>query len=69
MKIEKERMVIEDTMDRLMESEKGITCGCENPSLRMELHIDGKEMYTTQYACACGNRIIVCTMRKGGSNE
>ena len=30
MKIEKENMTVEDTMDRLIETKDGITCDCGN---------------------------------------
>ena len=59
MRIEKENMTIEDTNDNLKEMEKGITCGCENPSLRMVCHIDGKDFFGYQYKCSCGNLIAV----------
>ena len=35
MKISKERMTVEDTMNRLIETKDGITCGCGNPRLKM----------------------------------
>ena len=57
MKIEKENMTVEDTMDRLIETKDGITCGCGNPSLKMVCHMDGKDFYGYQYSCSCGNSI------------
>ena len=35
MEIKKGRMTVIDTKDNLIETEEGITCGCEKPSLRM----------------------------------
>lgn len=57
MKIEKGNMIIEDTMDRLIETKDGITCGCGKPSLKMVFHIDGTNFYSYQYSCDCGNSI------------
>lgn len=57
MKIEKDRMTVCDTKDNLIETEKGITCGCGNPSLKMVCHIDGVDFYGYQYSCSCGNSI------------
>lgn len=59
MKIEKENMTVEDTMDRLIETKDGITCGCKNPSLKMVCHIDGKDFYSYSYSCDCGNSIVM----------
>ena len=63
MKIEKENMTIEDSKDNLKEMEKGITCGCGNPSLKIVCHIDGREFYGYQYNCQCGNSINVTYKR------
>lgn len=63
MKIEKENMTVEDSRDNLIETEKGITCGCGNPNLRMVCHIDGREWYGYQYNCKCGNAINVTHKR------
>ena len=41
MTIEKGDMTVSDTKDNLIETKDGITCGCENPSLKMTSHIDG----------------------------
>lgn len=58
MKIEKEGMTIEDSMDKLIETEDGITCGCENPILSIVTHIDGRDFYGYTYNCEnCGNVI------------
>ena len=59
MKIEKGNMIIEDTMDRLIETKDGITCGCKKPSLKMVYHIDGTDFYSYSYSCDCGNSIVV----------
>ena len=60
MKIETGRMTIEDTHDNLIETEKGYTCGCGNPNLKMGLHIDGVNFYSYQYTCInCGNSICM----------
>lgn len=64
MKIEKENMTVEDTMDRLVEKEGGITCGCEKPSLKMVYHIDGTDFYSYSYRCDCGNSISVSRKRE-----
>lgn len=57
MQISKERMTVCDTNDNLVETEEGITCGCENPRLKMVCYIDGTDFYGYQYSCACGNSI------------
>lgn len=59
MKIERGLMTIEDTMDRLVETEQGITCGCENPKLKATMFMDGVDYYQNNYACRCGNQIVV----------
>jgi len=59
MKIVKERMTVEDTMNRLIETKDGITCGCGNPSLKMVCHIDGTDFYSYSYSCDCGNSIVM----------
>lgn len=63
MKIESYGAVIEDSNDNLVETEEGVTCGCENPSLRMTCHMDGREFYTYNYQCTCGNSISVTRQR------
>ena len=63
MVIEKENMTVKDTLDKLVETEKGITCGCENPELRMTCHIDGSDFYSCDYQCSCGNAISVTHKR------
>jgi hypothetical protein len=63
MRIEKERMVVEDTMDKLVEIEQGITCGCEKPSLTMTMHLDGTDFYQSNYVCQCGNQISLVVER------
>ena len=63
MRIEKGRMVVEDTMDKLVEKEEGITCGCENPQITMTMHIDGTDFYEYHYVCDCGNQIVVTRKR------
>lgn len=66
MRIEKGRAVIEDTMDNLIETKDGITCGCRIPSLKMTMHIDGVDFYFYGYVCMnCGNRIAM----KVGRND
>lgn len=59
MKIQKDSMTVSDTMDKLIETKEGITCGCENPSLKIVCHIDGSDFYGYQYVCTCGNSISV----------
>lgn len=59
MEIKKGRMTVIDTKDNLIETEEGITCGCEKPSLRMVSHMDGKDFYNYQYQCSCGNSIYM----------
>lgn len=61
--IEKENMKIEDTHNKLVETEKGVTCGCENPDLKMIYHIDAKDFYGYDYKCSCGNAISVTHKR------
>lgn len=63
MKIERGRMTVEDTMDKLVERDNGITCGCDKPILRMTVHMDGTEFSQTNYACTCGNQISVVVKR------
>ena len=63
MKIEKGRIVVEDTMDKLVEKEEGITCGCENPQLRMTMHFDMTECYQNNFVCDCGNQICCVIQR------
>ena len=43
MRIEKGRIKIEDSMDKLVETEHGVACGCKNPSLKMVCHMDLKD--------------------------
>ena len=50
MKIEKGNMIIEDTMDRLVETKDGITCGCGKPKLKIVCHTDGKDFYGYSYS-------------------
>ena len=59
MNIERENMMVEDTMDRLIETKEGITCGCGNPRLKTVCHIDGRDFYSYSYSCDCGNSIIM----------
>lgn len=61
--IEKERMTVEDTMDKLVETEQGITCGCENPQLKMTMHMDFTDSYQNNFVCDCGNQIVVVVER------
>ena len=63
MRIEKGRVVVEDTMDNLVEKEAGITCGCENPNLKMVMHLDMTDCYQNNYVCDCGNQIVVTAKR------
>lgn len=63
MRIEKGRMVVEDTMDKLVETEDGILCGCKNPMLKMTMHMDLVNSYQTNYVCNCGNQIVVVVER------
>lgn len=63
MRIEKNGVVIEDSNDNLVEKEQGVTCGCENTSLKMTCHMDGREFYTDCYKCDCGNSINVTHKR------
>lgn len=58
MKIEEGNMTIEDSQDKLIETEKGYTCGCGKPSISMTSHIDGTDFYSYQFVCGnCGNVI------------
>ena len=59
MEIKKENMTIVDSHNNLIETEKGITCGCGNPRLKMVCHIDGRDFFGYQYNCSCGNSITV----------
>ena len=61
--IQKERITIEDTMDKLVEKEVGITCGCENPNLKMVMHLDMTDCYQNNYVCDCGNQICCVIQR------
>lgn len=61
--IKKDRMTVEDTMDKLIEKEEGITCGCENPNLRMTMHLDMTDSYQNNFVCDCGNQIAVVVER------
>lgn len=63
MRIEKGRITIEDSMDKLVETEHGVACGCKNPSLKMVCHMDLKDAYSTSYSCSCGNSITVTKPR------
>ena len=63
MRIEKGRMVVEDTMDKLVEKEEGITCGCEVPQIRMTMHLDMTDCYQNNFVCQCGNQIVVVVER------
>ena len=63
MKIEKENMTVEDTMDRLIETKDGITCGCGKPRLKIVCHTDGKDFYGYSYSCDCGNSIVATYKR------
>ena len=64
MTIEKGNMTVSDTKDNLIEAKYGITCGCGNPSLTTDCHIDGVDFYSYQYQCQCGNCISVSYKRK-----
>ena len=48
MTVKKGDMTVSDTKDNLIETKDGITCGCENPSLKMTYHIDGIDFYSYQ---------------------
>ena len=63
MKIKKGRITVEDIMDKLVDSEQGITCGCDNPSLKMTMHLDCTDYYQSNYICECGNQICVVVER------
>ena len=69
MKVEKVRMIVEDTMDKLVELEQGITCGCDNPRLKMTMHLDWKDCYQSNYICECGNQICVVVERDEESKK
>ena len=64
MTIEKCDMTVSDTKDNLIETKDGITCGCENPILKITSDIDGVDFYSYQYNCQCGNCIEVNYKRK-----
>ena len=61
--IKKDRMTVKDTMDKLVETEQGITCGCENPKFKMVMHMDFTDSYQNNYVCDCGNQIVCVTQR------
>lgn len=63
MKIEKDGMTVEDTMDNLIETETGVTCGCENPNLITQWHADGAKTYSYGFVCDCGNAITMTCER------
>lgn len=69
MRIEKGRMIVEDRMDKLVETEQGITCGCENPNLKMVMHLDMTDNYQNSYVCDCGNDIVVMVKRTEEDKE
>ena len=62
-------MVVEDTMDKLVEKEEGITCGCKVPQLRMTMHLDMTDCYQNNFVCDCGNQIVVVVERDTISRE
>ena len=66
MTIEKDDMTVSATKANLIEPKDGITCGCENPILKITSHIDGVDFYSYQYKCQCGNCIAVNYKRKNG---
>ena len=59
MRIEQEGMIVEDTMDRLVETEEEITCGCGDPELTITMYLDGLDYYQYNYSCQCGNQIVM----------
>lgn len=59
MQIKKDGMTITDSLNRLVEVESGVTCGCGNAKLTRGMHVDAKSYFTTQYNCCCGNTIEV----------
>ena len=63
MKIKKDNVTITDTMDRLVENDGKITCGCDNPELTGITFIDGDDFYSNTYQCDCGNIINVTGKR------
>ena len=67
--IKKDRMTVEDTMDKLVETEQGITCGCENPMLKMTMHMDFTDSYQNNFVCDCGNQIVVVVERDEESKD
>ena len=62
--IKKGDMTVSDTNDNLIETKDGVTCGCDNPKLRMTTHIDGVDFCIYQYICQCGNSIAMNCKRK-----
>ena len=57
MQIKKDKMTVTDTFNRLVDTERGITCGCMSPKLIKFSHINATSYYHTQYKCDCGNTI------------
>ena len=64
MEIRKGNMTVIGSKD-LVEKDGGITCACENPSLKMVCHVDGRNFYGYTYNCACGNVIQTRNKRTG----
>lgn len=58
MKIEKGNMTVEDTMDRIIETEAGVSCGCKKPQTQMVGHKSGIGFSAYVYKCICGNVIV-----------
>lgn len=69
MTIEKGYMTVSDTNNNLIKTKDGITCGCDNPQLRMTMHIDGVDFYAYKYQCQCGNNITVNYKRNKSESE
>ena len=63
MKFNRDKMTITDTYGRLVDTEKGITCGCGDSKLTKTMHVDAVSYYSTTYECSCGNTIEVYVER------
>jgi len=56
------------TYDGVIEKDGKLVCQkCQKPEAKCKavMHIDGKEFFSWQYECECGNGILVSTKRTG----
>lgn len=59
MEIKKDNMIVTDAMDRLIDKDGKIQCGCKNPKYKGISFIDGTDFYSNTYQCICRNTINV----------